>query len=42
MPRAGQPIEDFQNVGVDIATRDRMLGAFKYPGFQFRLPEFAS
>jgi len=25
--RAGQPIENLENVGVDIAPRNRMLGA---------------
>src|SRR5882757_8692147 len=32
---AGQPIENFENVGVDIAPRNRMLGALEYSGFQF-------
>ncbi|GEM_PF-20259 len=38
---AGEAIEDLEDVGVDIAARDGMLGALKYAGFQFRLPEFA-
>ncbi len=29
-----QPIEHLQHVGVDVATRDGMLGAFEYMRFQ--------
>ena len=35
--RVDQAIEDLQDVGVDVAARDRMLSAFDYARFQLPL-----